>query len=205
MKIWGRHTSINVQKVLWTCAELDLAYERVDVGGAFGGLDDPEYLRLNPNGRIPVLEHQGCVLWESNTIVRYLAATAGLGGLCPASPCERADAERWMDWQLCHVLPGMVPLFFGLVRKAPEHSDPRALEQARTRTEQAWRILDAHLAGRAYVLGGAFTMADIPLGAFAYRWLALPLQRPHLPHLEAWYKRLCDRPSYRKHVMLPLQ
>lgn len=205
MKIWGRHTSINVQKVLWTCAELGVAHERVDVGGPFGGLDTPEYLRLNPNGRIPVIEDDGFVLWESNAIVRYLAATRGAGVLCPASPRERADAERWMDWQLCHVLPGMVTLFFGLVRKAPEHSDPSLLEAAKKRTEQAWRILDAHLAGRAHVLGERFGMADIPLGTFAYRWLALPLERPQLAHLEAWYERLTRRPAYREHVMLPLQ
>jgi glutathione S-transferase len=205
LKIWGRHTSINVQKVLWTCAELGLAFERVDVGGGFGGLDTPEYLRMNPNGRIPVIEDDGFVLWESNSIVRYLAATRGMGTLCPAAPRERADAERWMDWQLCHVLPGLVTLFFGLVRKAPEHSEPRLIEQAKARAEQAWRILDAHLEARAYVLGDAFSMADIPLGAFAYRWLALPLDRPQLRHLEAWYRRLSERPAYRAHVMLPLQ
>jgi glutathione S-transferase len=205
LKIWGRHTSINVQKVLWTCAELGLVHERVDVGGAFGGLDAPDYLRKNPNGRIPVLEDDGLVLWESNTIVRYLAATHSLGDLCPADPRERADAERWMDWQLCHVLPGMVTLFFGLVRKAPEHSDPRLIEQAAARTEQAMRILDAHLAGRDYILGKAFTMADIPLGAFAHRWLALPMARPRLQHITTWYHTLSLRPAYRAHVMLPLQ
>jgi glutathione S-transferase len=205
MKIWGRYTSINVQKVLWTCAELGLAYQRVDVGGEFGGLDSPEYRRLNPNGRIPVLEDDGFVLWESNAIVRYLAATRAPGTLCPGSPRERADAERWMDWQICHVLPGVASLFFGLVRKVPEHCDPATLAQAKARAEAAWRILDAHLEGRRYVLGDAFTMADIPLGAFAYRWLALPLGRPHLPHLASWYSRLCERPAYRTHVILPLR
>ena len=205
MKIWGRHTSINVQKVLWTSTEVGIVPERIDVGGEFGGLDSPEYRRLNPNGRIPVIEDEGFVLWESNTIVRYLAATRSGGGLCPVSHRERADAERWMDWQLCHVLPGMVTLFFGLVRTEPGKRDMQAIAEARQRTEESWRLLDRHLAGRRYVTGDAFTMGDIPLGAFAYRWLALPIERPALANLEAWYGRLCERAAYRTHVMLPLK
>ena len=205
MKIWGRRTSINVQKVLWTCGELGIAYERVDVGGEFGGLDAPAYRALNPNGRIPVIEDDGFVLWESNTIVRYLAATRSAGTLCPVSPRERADAERWMDWQLCHVLPGMVTLFFGLMRTPPEQRDSQAIEQARQKTEDAFKLLDTHLARRAYVTGDAFTMGDIPVGAFAYRWLGLPIDRPLLMHLSAWYERLCARPAFREHVMLPVK
>lgn len=205
MKVWGRQTSINVQKVLWTCDELSIDFERADVGGEFGGLDDPNYRKLNPNGRIPVIVDDGFMLWESNSIVRYLAATRGMGALCPASPRERADAERWMDWQLCHVLPGMVTLFFGLVRTAPQDRDAPAIEQARQRTEDSWKLLDTHLAGRAFVTGNAFTMGDIPIGAFAYRWLALPIKRPELPNLHAWYERLCARPGFRARVMLPLK
>lgn len=205
MKIWGRHTSINVQKVLWTCAELGIAYERVDVGGAFGGLDSPGYRAMNPNGRIPVIDDDGFVLWESNTIVRYLCATRAAGTLCPDTPAGRAEAEKWMDWQLCHVLPGMVTMFVGLVRTPPAERDTKAIEGARQRTEESWRLLDAHLAGRPYVGGDAFTMADIPLGAFAYRWLGLPIERPALPGLQAWHERLIARPAYRQHVMLPLQ
>lgn len=205
MKIWGRHTSINVQKVLWTCAELNIAYQRVDVGGAFGGLDTPEYQALNPNRRIPVIEDDGFALWESNTIVRYLCATRGAGTLYPASARDRADAERWMDWQLCHILPGMVTMFFGLVRTPASERDMKAIEQARQRTEESWRVLDTHLAERTYLTGSSFSMADIPLGTFAYRWLALPIERPALTHLQAWYGRLCGRSPYRDHVMLPLQ
>jgi glutathione S-transferase len=205
MRIWGRHTSINVQKVLWTCDELGVAYDRVDVGGEFGGLDSAQYGQLNPNRRIPVIDDAGFVLWESNSIVRYLAATRGAGTLCPASVRERADAERWMDWQLCHVLLGMVTLFFGLVRTPPDRRDEAAIEQARQRTEDAWRILDAHLAHRPYVIGERFSMGDIPVGTFAYRWLTLPTDRPALPSLQAWYQRLCEWPAYRKHVMLPLR
>jgi glutathione S-transferase len=204
MKIWGRRTSVNVQKVLWTCAELGIEHERVDVGGPFGGLADPGYLRLNPNGLVPVIEDDGFVLWESNSIVRYLAATRGLGMLCPADPRERADAERWMDWQLCHLLPGMSPLFMGLVRTAPEARDATAIERARERSAHAWRILEGALAGRRYVTGDRLTIADIALGGFAWRWHALPIERPSLPHVRRWYDALCERPAYREHVMLPL-
>jgi len=205
MKIWGRHTSINVQKVLWTCAETGVDYERIDVGGAFGGLDTPAYRQLNPNGRIPVLEDDGLVLWESNTIVRYLAATRSVGELCPEAPGARADAERWMDWQLCHVLPSMVTLFFGLIRTPATERNLAAIEQARQLVEGSWRLLDAHLEHRKFVTGDRFTMGDIPVGAFAYRWLALPIERPSLPYLQAWYERLCERPAFQRHVMLPLQ
>lgn len=205
MRIWGRHTSINVQKVLWTCAEIGLEYERIDVGGAFGGLDSAAYRQLNPNGRIPVLEDGGLVLWESNTIVRYLAATRSLGNLCPQAAGARADAERWMDWQLCHVLPSLVTLFFGLVRTPPAERNGPAIEQARQLVEGSWRLLDGHLERREFVAGERFTMGDIPVGAFAYRWLALPIERPSLPHLQRWYERLCERPAFRRHVMLPLQ
>lgn len=205
MRIWGRHTSINVQKVLWTCDELGVSFDRVDVGGEFGGLDSAQYGQLNPNRRIPVIDDAGFVLWESNSIVRYLAVTRSAGTLCPTSARERADAERWMDWQLCHILPGMVTLFFGLVRTPADRRDEAAIEQARQRTEDAWRILDAHLANRPFVIGERFSMGDIPVGTFAYRWLALPIGRPVLPNLQAWYERLRERPAYRRHVMLPLR
>lgn len=205
MKIWGRHTSINVQKVLWTCDELALPYERIDVGGEFGGLDAAEFRRRNPNGRIPVIEDEGFVLWESNAIVRYLAAKHGIGTLCPEDLRAQADCDRWMDWQICNILPGLRTLFFGLIRTAPEKRDNAAIEEARVTTQEFWAVLDAHLAPRRYLTGEHFTMADIPLGAFAYRWLALPIERPALPALAAWHGRLAEREPFRRNVMLPLR
>src|ERR1700722_850196 len=125
LRIWGRHTSINVQKVFWCCDELDVAFDQKEVGGEFGGLDTPQYLDMNPNGRIPTIEDDGFVLWEANTIVRYLCAKHGLGRLYPSELAARIDAERWMDWQICHILPGMVTMFFGLIR-TPEESRDKA-------------------------------------------------------------------------------
>jgi glutathione S-transferase len=205
LRIWGRHTSINVQKVLWCCDELKVPFDREDVGGEFGRLDTTEYLKLNPNGRIPTIEDDRFVLWEANTIVRYLCAKHGSGNLYPKELDARADAERWMDWQICHILPGMVTMFFGLIRTPEEARENGAIEAARIRTQDAWRILDGHLKKQQYVCGDKFTMADIPLGTFAYRWHMLPIERPALPNLYEWFQRLSERPAFKQRVMLPLR
>jgi glutathione S-transferase len=202
LKIWGRANSINVQKVLWAANEIGIAYERVDIGGPFGGDREPAYLALNPNGLIPTIEDDGFALWESNSIVRYLAASRN-SPLWPQDPKARAEAERWMDWQLTS-LPGMTVLFWGLVRTPPEKRDPAAIEAARVQTAASWAIVDRHLAGRPFLAGDSFTMGDIPVGAMAYRWLNLPIERPALPNLQAWYQRLAARPPYRTHVMPPM-
>src|SRR5581483_3946043 len=178
----------------WCADELGLAYERVDVGGAFGGNDKPEYLAKNPNGLVPVLEEaDGFVLWESNTIVRYLAARHGSGTLAPADLRARADVERWMDWQLSTIQRDMTTIFWGLVRTPAEKRDMAAIAAAAKSLCGLWARLDAHLKGRAFVGGSAFTMGDIPVGCMAYRWLNLPVERVPLPNLEAWYKRLGER------------
>ena len=204
LRIWGRCNSINVQKVLWCCGELDIPYERLDVGGPFGGNREPEYLRLNPNGLVPTISDGGFVLWESNAIVRYLAARHGMGTLCPEDLAERADADRWMDWQMGTLWASFRPVFIGLVRTPPEKRDQAHIAAAIRKTAEDLTILDAHLAGRDYVTGPAFTMADIPLGATAYRWFNLDIDRPSMRNLEAWYERLCDRPPYEANVMSPL-
>jgi glutathione S-transferase len=204
LRIWGRSNSINVQKVLWCCEELDVPYHRVDVGGPFGGNREPEYLRLNPNGLVPTISDGGFVLWESNAIVRYLAARHGMGTLCPEDLAERADADRWMDWQMGTLWASFRPAFIGLIRTPPEERDPADIATAVRKTAGNLAILDAHLAGRDYVTGLSLTMADIPLGVTAYRWFTLDIERPPMPNLEAWYERLCARVPYRATVMLPL-
>lgn len=204
LRIWGRSNSINVQKVLWCCEELNIPYQRVDLGGPFGGNREPEYLRLNPNGLVPTISDDGFVLWESNAIVRYLAAKHGMGSLCPEGLAHRADADRWMDWQMGTLWASLRPAFIGLVRTPREGRDQAAITAAISKTAENLAILDAHLAGRDYVAGPAFTMADIPLGVTAYRWFGLDIERPPMDDLEAWYERLCARAPYRANVMLPL-
>jgi glutathione S-transferase len=204
LKTWGRNNSINVQKVMWAAAELGLPNERVDAGGAFGGLDGAEYGALNANRRVPTIEDDGIVIWESNACVRYLAARYGAGGLWPADPGQRAAADMWMDWQQTTLLADMTTVFWGLVRTPEADRDHAAIGAAAKRLGGTWRILDDHLAGRSFVAGAALTMGDIPVGAACYRYHQLAIERPKLAAVEAWYARLQDRAPFRDHVMLPL-
>jgi len=204
LKIWGRKNSINVMKVLWACDELGLAYQRVDVGGAFGGTREPEYLSMNPNARVPTIEDEGLVLWESNAIVRYLAVTYGHPGLLPAENHARWIAEQWMDWQQTTLHPPATKLFWELIRTAPEDRDPEGIEAARQSCGEAWTLLDEALAKSDYLAGAEFSMADIPLGAAAFRWFAFGIERPATPNVRAWYERLRQRPPYQTHIMNPM-
>ena len=204
LKIWGRKNSINVMKVAWACDEMGVAYDRVDVGGAFGGNRDPEYLAMNPNARVPTIEDQVLVLWESNAIVRYLAAPYGNPGLLPADNQARWSAEQWMDWQQTTLHPPATKLFWELIRTAPEDRDLEGIEGARKSCGEAWTLLDETLAKRDFLAGAEFSMADIPLGAAAFRWFAFDVDRPATPNVRAWYERLCQRPPYQTHIMNPM-
>lgn len=204
LKIWGRNNSINVQKVLWCCNELDIPFQRLDVGGTFGGTNDLGYLTLNPNGLVPTISDDGFVLWEANVIVRYLAKKYGMGTLCPENLTEWAEADRWMDWQMGTVWTRFRPAFVGLIRTPPEKRDWVSIDVALGKTVESLAILDRHLADQEYVAGTSFTMGDIPLGTTTYRWFNLDIERPSMYNLEAWYRRLCKRPSYKATVMSPL-
>ena len=205
LKVWGRKNSANVQKAMWAIGELGLAHERIDIAGAFGRNREPAYLGLNPNGLVPTLEDGELVLWESNTIVRYLASLHGKGTLEPADPKDRARASQWMDWQLSVLGPAIHATFWGLVRTPPESRDLAAIAASKTRTTAAIEILDAQLAKTAYVAGDAFSMGDIPVGIFGYRFHALVTERPPLPHFERWFAAISARPAFRDHVLsMPL-
>jgi len=204
LKLWGRINSINVQKVLWTLAELNVAYERTDAGLQFGVVNEPFYRRMNPNGRVPTIEDDGFVLWESNAIVRYLSAKHGAGTLWSNDPRQRADADRWMDWTTSTVAPALTPVFWGLIRTPPEKRNMASIEAEAEKVGQAFQALEQSLEGRDHVAGKSFTMGDIPLGTFVHRWYALAVKRPKLPRVEAYYERLQERAPYKKHVMLPL-
>lgn len=204
LTLWGRLNSINVQKVQWALDELGLKHERKEAGGPFGVVDTEEYGRLNPNRLVPVLEDNGFVIWESNAIVRYLAAEYGAGSLWPKDAARRADADRWMDWQATNFGPAMGPAFLGLIRTPPEKRDMAAIGTALEAGEKRAAILDAALAGRNYIAGDGFTMGDIAIGAAMHRWLNLSPTRARLPNVEAWYARLMERPAARKVLTLPL-
>jgi glutathione S-transferase len=204
LRVWGRNNSINVQKVMWTVGELGLAHERIDVGGAFGGLDTAEYGTLNPNRRIPTVEDDDVVVWESNACVRYLAARYGAGRLWPEDVRRRAQADTWMDWQASTLLPDMTVTFWGLIRTPEAERDHAAIEAAARRLGATWQILEAHLAARRYVAGDTLTIGDVPVGATCYRYFGLPIERPELPNVERWYGRLKRRKPFHEHVMVPI-
>jgi glutathione S-transferase len=202
--IWGNADSINVQKVLWCCAELGLAYERIDAGRHHGVVGTPAFLALNPNGLVPTIADDGYVVWESNTIVRYLAGKYAQDDLLPREPRDRADAERWMDWTNSTLWPALLPLFRAFMRTPAQARDAARIEAQRLEALATMRILDQHLAGHDYVGGAAFTVGDIAAGCAAWRWFALPIERPALPGLERWFERLAARPAFRALVMTPL-
>ena len=202
LKLWGRVNSVNVKKARWCLDELGLAYERIDAGLNFGVVKTPEYLKMNPNGLVPTLDDDGFILWESHSIVRYLAARHGKGVLWPMDERERAIANQWMDWAFTFQ-GGVRDAFWNLIRTPAEKRDALAIEASRVRSGQLAAILDAALAGKLYVAGN-FSMGDIPIGAEVQRWMRLPMERPKLPHLEAWFERLCARPAFKKNVDLPL-
>jgi glutathione S-transferase len=204
LKVWGRKNSINVQKVLWCCGELALPFERIDAGMEFGVNNTPEYRAKNPNGLVPTIEDDGFVLWESHAIVRYLARRHGEGTLWPADARVAADADRWMDWYNTTVWLALRPVFWSLVRTAPEKRDLTEVEENRKKLVGYFTIANAHLATRDYFAGPQFTMGDIPLGVAAFRWYNLSLDRPALPHLDRWFRRISERPAFREHCAAPL-
>ena len=202
--IWGRNNSVNVQKALWCCEEMGVAYKRIDAGGAFGVVNTPDYRKLNPNGLVPTIDDDGFVLWESNAIVRYLAAKHGHGGLSPSNPRTHAIADQWMDWQVSLFWPTIRALFMGLIRTPEAERDHKAIEGSRVKTAEILGIVESHLGSRAFLAADALTIADIPLGCSIWRWMALPIERPRMPNVERWFDALTQRPAYKKIVMLPL-
>ena len=191
LRIIGKASSINVRKVLWACEELGLAYERRD--------DGPERTR-NPNGLVPVIVDGDFVLWESNTILRYLAGRQGALSLLPSEPRARAEVEKWIDWQATEFNSAWRYAFMALARKNPAFDDARQIEASRQDWARMVGILDTQLAKtKAYVAGPAFTLADIPIGLSVNRWFLTPMQCPSFPAVEAYYEHLSARPAFMRH------
>jgi len=204
LKIWGRNNSVNVQKVLWCCEEMQIQYQRLDAGGSFGVINTPQYRALNPNGLVPTIEDGPFVLWESNTIVRYLAAKHSAGKLWPEDLKVRAEGDKWMDWQISMFWPSFRPLFWNLVRTPVDQRDEKAIEESRLKTAEILEYLDTHLKNRMYIAGEDLTMGDIPMGCAIWRWMALPIERPVLANLQRWFDTLRERRAYKSVVMLPV-
>ncbi|MCC8628614.1 glutathione S-transferase family protein [Xanthomonas vesicatoria] len=201
--LWGRRNSSNVRKVLWCAEETGVAYTSIEVGGAFGGNDTPAYRALNPNGVVPTLQDGPVVVWESNAIVRYLAAQYA-PDLYPSSPAERALGDRWMDWTTSTFAGVFRDLFWGVLRTPEAERDAARIAAALAQSGELLARADAALAQQPYLSGERFAMGDIPLGSFIYAWFEMPIERPALQHLHAWYQRLRARPAYQRGVMTAL-
>lgn len=202
LKIWGRNNSVNVQKTMWAIGELKLEHTRIDVGGAFGQTKEPKYLAMNPNGLVPTLEEDdGFLLWESNSIIRYLAAKHDTAGILePKDPKVRALASQWMDWQLSVVGPAITPAFWGLIRTPPEKRDMAVIDASKKKTTDAMAMLNERLGKAPYVAGDAFTYGDIPVGCMCFRFVHLVLERPSMPNLDRWYADISSRQAFKDHV-----
>jgi glutathione S-transferase len=206
LKIWGRANSVNVQKVLWCLAELDLAYERIDAGMAFGRNRESDYLAMNPNGRVPTLVDGDFVLWESNSVMRYLMlAYRPDSPIYPKAPKRRAGVDRWLDWTLSTLQPVDRPVFWALVRTPVAERDMAAIQKDADAEAGVWRIADRYLASNRFIEGDDFTLADIALGAYARRWFGVEgITKPKLPHLDRWFAQFSGRPGFAQYVAPPM-
>ena len=202
LKVWGRRSSANVQKVMWLIGELGIEHEHIPAGGPYGIVNTPQFRAMNPNGLVPVIDDGGMTMWESNAIVRYLAAKHGKGKLWPEDPAARAHADQWMDWAATTFQPDVLGLFVAFWR-TPEHQrNPQAIRALEQRAGQRVLFLDQILKARPYIAGETFSLGDIPLGVHLYRYFTMGVSYPHVLNVQDWYGRLKDRPAYREHVMV---
>ena len=203
--LWGRRNAFNVQKVLWLLGELDLAFEHREAGGAAGGLDTPEFLAMNPHGRVPVpvLVDGDLPIWESHSILRYLGARYAAPTLWPEDPAARSNADRWMDWSQTSWQPDFMGVFWGWYRTPEASRDGARVGRTLRACERHLALLDAQLATQPYLAGAAFSLADVPAGTALYRWFEMGLEVPRPPNVVAWYQRLGERTAYQEHVMRP--
>lgn len=201
--LWGRLNSANVQKVVWALEELAPPYEHIPAGGSFGGLDTPDFLAMNPNGRVPVLRDEGLTLWESHAIVRYLSAEYGSGLLFPLEPVDRAPVDQWTDWVATTFQPAWIAVFWDLVRTPPAQHDKGKIERSIAATLRCFAMMEQRLRDTPYLGGRDFTYADIVAGVALYRWTTMDIDRPDLPAVAAWHQRLKERPAFQKAVCVP--
>lgn len=198
LKIYGRDNSINVRKVLWACAELGIAFEREDWGAGFRPTSEAGFLAMNPNAMVPVIDDDGFVLWESNSILRYLVAQYGGSALYPAAPRERARVDQWLDWQASDLNRSWSYAFMALARKSPEHGDAQQVAASIAGWTRFMQVLEQQLQhSGGYVAGADFTLADIAVGLSVNRWFGTPFEHAPLPAVAAYFERLTERPGFR--------
>jgi glutathione S-transferase len=201
--LYGRRSSCNVQKAMWVLAELDVAHDHVELGGDLGGLDAPEFLAMNPQGKIPVLRDGDTVVWESDAILRYVAAQHGKGRLWPSDPSERVVVDEWLAWATTTLQPPWIELFWRAVRTPRSRQKPEIVARLTRATVDCFQTLDRHLEHHAYLAGDCFSLADIPAGMTLYRWFEMDVERPATRHVERWYDSLRERGAYQTSVCIP--
>ncbi len=198
--LYGRKTSVNVQKAVWALEELRVPYTQVELGLNFGGVDTPDYLAMNPNGLVPTLKDGDLTLWESHAIIRYLSATYGAGNLWPESPKARAPADQWTDWTAMRFQPAWATVFSLAARTRPQFRDKAAIARAVDAARACISILDGQLRKTPFLAGERLTYGDIAAGALLYRWYTIDIAREPMAAVDAWYERLKERPAYAKGV-----
>jgi glutathione S-transferase len=206
LTIWGRRNSLNVQKVMWLIGELGIGHRHFEAGGQFGGLDTPEFRAMNPHGRVPVIDDNGTIVWESHAILRYLAACYGRGSFWTDDAAERSRVDRWMDWSQTTLQPDfLIGVFWGFYRTPEPQRNLPAIKESIDRCTRHFQLLDRLLAGQSFMLGDQLSLADIPIGTNLYRYFNLDIERGAAPltNVKAWYRRLQHSSAYRTHVMVP--
>ncbi|HLK70971.1 MAG TPA: glutathione S-transferase N-terminal domain-containing protein [Steroidobacteraceae bacterium] len=206
LKVWGRRSSLNVQKVMWLIGELQLPHEHIPAGGTFGRLDEAQFRALNPHGRVPVIQDGELAVWESHAILRYLAAQYGGGRFWSDDPAARSQVDRWMDWAQTTLQPAFIEgVFLTYFRTPPTRRDPALIARNVQRCGQLFQHLDEVMRHEPVLAQAEPTLADIPIAANLYRYFELDIERPKLPRIEAWYARLQQRSAYREHVMVSFE
>jgi len=206
LQVHGRATSSNVQVVMWAIAEMGIPYRRTDVGGPFGGTSSPEFLAMNPMGRVPVIEDGAVTLFESQAILRYLATTYHAETLWPQPPMARAQVDQWMEWAKVNVYPVLTyKVFWQLIRVSAAERDNALVAAGIAELDRLMRIADAQIARSGWLAGPEMSLADITFGTQLYRYFTVDLKRADLPNLRTYYDRLCTRPAYAAHVMVSFE
>ena len=205
LQVWGRRNSSNVQKVMWLIGELDLPHEHIPAGGSFGLTQSSDFLAMNPHGRVPVIrDSDGTIVWESHSILRYLAARYGSPRFWSDDAGQRSQADRWMDWSQSTLQPAFLTgVFWGFYRTPEALRNAKSIDESLNRCAQYFQLLDQVLAERPFIAGDGLSLGDIAAGSNLYRYFELDIKRPEVPNVEAWYERLKLRPAYREHVMVP--
>ena len=203
LELWGRPNAYNVQKTLWLLAEMGLEFRHHDVGSNKGDLDTPEFIALNPHARVPVLKHDEAVIWESNTILRYLASSHGASPLYPEDALLRSQVERWMDWELASLEPAFGPLFWGFYRTPPDSRNQPGIDAAGQRCRLLFELLDRHLADHPYLAGDFFSLADITCGVYLYRYFEMGYAVDEPVQVMRWYQLLSQRRAFQNTIAIP--